>query len=70
MTDDRNSAEWLADRAGLARHPNREKWIKACIEVILNARKEAGNVSATESDLPCLTQGVPRTRTPIKRGPK
>ncbi len=40
MTDDRSSAECLADIAGLGQNPKREAWITACIAVLLNARKE------------------------------
>jgi hypothetical protein len=53
MTDDRKSAEFLADGAGLASYPYvREAWIKACLEVLLNARKESREPLIMVSDLP------------------
>jgi hypothetical protein len=54
MTDDRKTAELLADRAGLAAwHPDcREVWIKTCIELLLNARKESRDPLIMVSDLP------------------
>jgi hypothetical protein len=45
QTTARECAELLADRAGLARHPNRETWIKACVQ-ILEAQRGIGHAEA------------------------